>query len=96
MFLTLRPPTRCQHRSSAGSSASSSSARPSNGHRGVGDGEDEDDEDYIAFREDDPWVQALILADAQLRLVERCKLDPSLKATCFQPLNLRVHSVLST
>eukprot|EP00959_Pyramimonas_sp_CCMP1952_P159817 3342620-Pyramimonas_sp.AAC.1 len=26
----------------------------------------------------------------------RCKLDPSLKATCFQPLNLGVHVVLST
>ena len=26
----------------------------------------------------------------------QCKLDPSLKATCFQPLNLRVHTVLST
>ena len=29
-------------------------------------------------------------------VVRRCKLDPSLKATCFQPLNLRVHTVLST
>ena len=28
--------------------------------------------------------------------VGRCKLDPSLKATCFQSLNLRVHTVLST
>ena len=28
--------------------------------------------------------------------VRRCKLDPSLKVTCFQPLNLRVHTVLST
>ena len=28
--------------------------------------------------------------------VGRCKLDPSLKATCFQPLNLRLHTVLST
>ena len=29
--------------------------------------------------------------------VGRCKLDPSLKeAACFQPLNLRVHTVLST
>ena len=28
--------------------------------------------------------------------VGRCKLDPSLKATWFQPLNLRVHPVLST
>ena len=28
--------------------------------------------------------------------VRRCKLDPSLKATCFQPLILRVHTVLST
>ena len=28
--------------------------------------------------------------------VGRCKLDPSLKATCFQPLNLRVHILLST
>ena len=28
--------------------------------------------------------------------VGQCKLDPSLKATCFQPLNLRVHTVLST
>ena len=28
--------------------------------------------------------------------VRRCKLDPSLKATCFQTLNLRVHTVLST
>ena len=27
--------------------------------------------------------------------VGRCKLDPSLKATCFQPLNVRVHTVLS-
>ena len=27
----------------------------------------------------------------------RCKLvDPSLKATCFEPLNLRVHTLLST
>ena len=25
-----------------------------------------------------------------------CKLDPDLKATCFQPLNMRVHTVLST
>ena len=25
-----------------------------------------------------------------------CELDPSLKATCFQPLNLRFHTVLST
>ena len=29
-------------------------------------------------------------------LVGRCKLDPSLKAICFQPLNLRFHTVLST
>ena len=29
-------------------------------------------------------------------MVGRCKLDPSLKATCFQPLNLRMHTVLST
>ena len=29
-------------------------------------------------------------------MVGRCKLDPSLKVTCFQPLNLRVHTVLST
>ena len=29
-------------------------------------------------------------------VVGRCKLDPSLKATWFQPLNLRFHSVLST
>ena len=29
-------------------------------------------------------------------LVGQCKLDPSLKATCFKPLNLRVHTVLST
>ena len=29
--------------------------------------------------------------------VGRCKLDPSLTlATCFQPLNLRLHTVLST
>ena len=28
--------------------------------------------------------------------VGRCQLDPSLKATCFQPLKLRVHTVLST
>ena len=28
--------------------------------------------------------------------VGRCKLDPSFKATCFQPLNLRVHTELST
>ena len=28
--------------------------------------------------------------------VGRCKLDPSLKATCFQPLNLRMRTVLST
>ena len=35
--------------------------------------------------------------DLQLTIsVGRCKLDPSLKATCFQPLNLRVHLVLST
>ena len=27
--------------------------------------------------------------------VGRCKLDPSLKAPCFQPLNLRVHTSLS-
>ena len=25
-----------------------------------------------------------------------CKLDPDLKATCFQPLNMRVHTMLST
>ena len=31
-----------------------------------------------------------------INMVGRCKLDPSLKATCFQPLNLRVHKVLST
>ena len=31
-----------------------------------------------------------------LLTVWRCKLDPSLKATRFQPLNLRVHTVLST
>ena len=29
-------------------------------------------------------------------VVGRCKLDPSLKAACFQPLYLRVHTVLST
>ena len=29
------------------------------------------------------------------RVVKRRKLDPSLKATCFQPLNLRVHTLLS-
>ena len=29
-------------------------------------------------------------------MVGRFKLDPSLKAACFQPLNLRVHAVLST
>ena len=28
--------------------------------------------------------------------VGRCKLDPILKATCFQTLNLRVPTVLST
>ena len=28
--------------------------------------------------------------------VGRWKLDPSLKVTCFQPLNLRLHTVLST
>ena len=28
------------------------------------------------------------------RMVGRCKLDPGLKATCFQPLNLRVHTLL--
>ena len=28
--------------------------------------------------------------------VRRCKLDPSLKETCFQSLNLRVHTLLST
>ena len=28
--------------------------------------------------------------------VGMCTLDPSLKATCFQPLKLRVHTVLST
>ena len=28
--------------------------------------------------------------------VRRCKLDPSLKAPCFQPLNLRVRTLLST
>ena len=28
--------------------------------------------------------------------VGRCKFDPSLKATCSQPSNLRVHTVLST
>ena len=27
--------------------------------------------------------------------VGRCKLDPGLKAKCFQPLNLRVRSLLS-
>ena len=29
-------------------------------------------------------------------VVGRCNLEPSLKATCFQPLNLRVHTVLAT
>ena len=29
-------------------------------------------------------------------MVGRCKLHPSLKATCFQPLNMRVRTVLST
>ena len=29
-------------------------------------------------------------------VVRRCELDPSLKATCFQPLSLIVHTVLST
>ena len=29
-------------------------------------------------------------------VVRRCKLDPGLKAACFQPLNLRVHTVLLT
>ena len=29
-------------------------------------------------------------------MVRRCKIGPSLIATCFQPLNLRVHAVLST
>ena len=28
--------------------------------------------------------------------VGRCKLDPSLKAPCFQPFNLRVRTLLST
>ena len=28
--------------------------------------------------------------------VRWCKLDPSLKATWFQPLNMKVHSVLPT
>ena len=38
------------------------------------------------------------LAEVEVRSAEvgRCKLDPSLKATCFQTLNLRVHTVLST
>ena len=35
-------------------------------------------------------------SSSSLVKVGRCKLDPSLKATCFQPLNLRVHTVLST
>ena len=43
-------------------------------------------------RSDDGSVQDEEDADT----VGRCKLDPSLKATCFQPLNLRVHTVLST
>ena len=29
-------------------------------------------------------------------VVGRCKLDPGLKATCFQTLNLRVNTLLST
>ena len=38
------------------------------------------------------WGLGKMLCD----VVRRCKLDPGLKATCFQPLNLRVHTVLST
>ena len=33
---------------------------------------------------------------AMATAVGRCKLDPSLKDTCFQPLNLRVCTLLST
>ena len=36
------------------------------------------------------------MRDVQLPEIGRCKLDPSLKATCFQPSNLIVHTVLST
>ena len=35
-------------------------------------------------------------ADSFQYKVGRCKLDPSLKATWLQPLNMRVHTVLST
>ena len=38
----------------------------------------------------------LFMYSKPLPPVGRCKLDPSLKATCFQTLNLRVHTVLST
>ena len=41
-------------------------------------------------------VAAQLLTPSSQTEVRRCKLDPSLKATCFQPLNLRVHTVLST
>ena len=41
-----------------------------------------------ALKADGFWVMAAP--------VGRCKLDSSLKATWFQPLNLRLHSVLST
>ena len=34
--------------------------------------------------------------EGTLYKVGRCKLDPSLKATYFQPLNLIVHTVLSS
>ena len=32
----------------------------------------------------------------EVAMVGQCKLDPGLRATCFQPLNLRVRTVLST
>ena len=44
------------------------------------------------------WLAIDVVSSVPMDLimVGRCKLDPSLKATCFQPLNLRVHTVLST
>ena len=41
-------------------------------------------------------VNAAFLCGFSCFLVGRCKLDPGLKVTCFQNLNLIDHTVLST
>ena len=40
--------------------------------------------------------EAYRAATGEQGAVRRCKLEPSLEATCFQPLNLIEHTVLST